>query len=162
MKTIGRTGGKVLHYVNTAVGGMDSNWGVQNVDSHVNDYQPDLVILAFGMNDGHKTREHYMDLTGQIVRSMQEKVPQADIILLATMLPHWRAAGFFGHQIEYEPALSAYAAGEAHVAAAPMTSVHKYILGRKEYYHMTGNNVNHPNDFLARIYGMTLLAVLGQ
>ncbi len=162
MKTISKIGGKVLHYVNTAVGGMDSVWGVNNVDSHVNDYQPDLIILAFGMNDGHKTRDCYMELTDKIVTSMEANVPQADIILLATMLPHWRAAGFFAHQIEYEPALTAYAAAREHIAAAPMTSVHKHILARKEYYHMTGNNVNHPNDFLARIYGMTLLAVLGQ
>jgi hypothetical protein len=100
MKTIGKTGGKVLHYVNTAVGGMDSNWGAANVQTHVNDYQPDLVVLAFGMNDGHKTRDHYMDLTKKITESMRENT-DADIILLATMLPHWRAAGFFGHQIEY-------------------------------------------------------------
>jgi len=161
MKRIAKTGGKVLHYVNTAVGGMDSNWGVANVQTHVNDYQPDLVILAFGMNDGHKTRDHYMDLTRQLVDSMREKT-EADIILLATMLPHWRAAGFFAHQIEYEPALAAYAAGFDNVAIAPMTSVHKHLLSRKEYYHMTGNNVNHPNDFLARIYGMVLLAVMGK
>ncbi len=160
MKTIAKTGGKVLHYVNTAVGGMDSNWGVQNVVTHVNDYAPDLVILAFGMNDGGKTKDHYMDLTKQIIDSVLTNTG-ADMILLATMLPHWRAAGFFGHQIEYEPALSACAAKNDRLAIAPMTSVHRYILGRKQYYHMTGNNVNHPNDFLARIYAMVLLAVLG-
>lgn len=161
MKTIGKTGGKVLHYVNTAVGGMDSGWGAANVQTHVNDYQPDLVVLAFGMNDGHKTRDHYMDLTKKITESMRENT-DADIILLATMLPHWRAAGFFGHQIEYEPALAAYAAEFDNVAAAPMSSVHKHLLARKEYYHMTGNNINHPNDFLARVYGMVLMAVMGK
>ena len=161
MKQIEMTGGKVLHYVNTAVGGMDSVWGVKNVETHVNDYHPDLVVLAFGMNDGHKNREYYMELTAQIVDSMRANT-RADIILLATMLPHWRAAGFFGHQIEYEPALAAYASTMDNVAIAPMTSVHKHILSRKAYYHMTGNNVNHPKDFLARVYGMTLMAVLGK
>ncbi len=160
MKAVPLSGGKVLHYVNTAVGGMDSNWGVANVVSHVNDYQPDLVILAFGMNDGGKTRDHYMDLNRQIMDSVLTNT-SADMILLATMLPHWRAAGFFGHQIEYEQALADCAAGNDRLAIAPMTSVHKHILGRKEYYHMTGNNVNHPNDFLARVYAMVLLAVLG-
>ncbi len=160
MKAIPKVGGKVLHYVNTAVGGMDSGWGVQNVVSHVNDYQPDLVILAFGMNDGGKTREHYMDLNRQMMDSVLTNTG-ADMILLATMLPHFRAAGFFGHQIEYETALAACAASNDRLAIAPMTSVHKYLLSRKEYYHMTGNNVNHPNDFLARVYAMVLLAVLG-
>lgn len=161
MKTIEKKGGKVLHYVNTAVGGMDSNWGLENVGTHVNDYQPDLVILAFGMNDGGKTRDHYMDLTRRTVESMQSAVPDADIILLATMLPHWRAPGFFGHQIEYEDALKMYADAHPNTAIAPMTSVHKHILTRKQYYHASGNNINHPSDFLARVYAMVLLGVLG-
>ncbi len=160
MKKLDKVGGKVLHYVNTAVGGMDSNWGVQNVQTHVNDYDPDLVILAFGMNDGGKTCAQYMALTEQIVDSMVTST-HGDIILLATMLPHFRAAGFFGHQIEYEPALAKLAAGSDRIALAPMTSLHKHVLSRKAYYHMTGNNVNHPNDFLARLYAMVLLATMG-
>lgn len=161
MKQIEKVGGKVLHYVNTAVGGMDSNWGVQNVQTHVNDYDPDLIILAFGMNDGGKTREQYMALNEQMVQSMEENT-HADIILLATMLPHFRAAGFFGHQIEYEDALVRFARDKAHISCAPMTTMHKHLLSRKEYYHMTGNNVNHPNDFLARAYAMVLLATMGE
>jgi hypothetical protein len=43
-----------------------------------------------------------------------------------------------------------------------MSSVHRHLLARKEYYHMTGNNINHPNDFLARVYGMVLMAVMGK
>ena len=42
-----------------------------------------------------------------------------------------------------------------------MTSMHRHLLRRKEYYHATGNNVNHPSDFMARVYAMTLCAALG-
>ena len=37
---------------------------------------------------------------------------------------------------------------------------HLYLLERKPYIDMTGNNTNHPNDFLARLYVQTLLAAL--
>ncbi|MBQ4192650.1 MAG: SGNH/GDSL hydrolase family protein [Clostridia bacterium] len=155
------TGGRVLHYVNTAVGGMESKWGLENVGERAIRYRPDLMILAFGMNDGWRTREEYMALTEQIVRAVQNGSPETDILLLSSILPHWRAAGFFGHQIEYEDGLSAFAEREAHVGIAPMTSMHRHLLKRKEYYHATGNNVNHPSDFMARIYAMTLCAALG-
>ena len=46
------------------------------------------------------------------------------------------------------------------IAVAEVTSAHKYVLEHKEYYDMTGNNVNHPNDFLARIYAMVILRTM--
>ena len=47
------------------------------------------------------------------------------------------------------------------VAVADMWSMHGYLLKHKTYWDMTGNHVNHPNDFLVRIYAQTLLATLG-
>ncbi|MBQ3708062.1 MAG: SGNH/GDSL hydrolase family protein [Clostridia bacterium] len=155
------TGGRVLHYVNTAVGGMESKWGLENVGARAVRYQPDLMILAFGMNDGWRTREEFMALTKEIVGTAEKDSPGTDILLLSSILPHWRAAGFWAHQIEYEDGLWAFAAGEEHVGVAPMTSMHRHLLQRKEYYHATGNNINHPSDFMARVYAMTLCAALG-
>jgi len=37
-----------------------------------------------------------------------------------------------------------------------MTTLHGNLLTRKRYCDMTGNNVNHPNDFLARAYAQNL------
>ena len=161
LKPVEPCGGRVLHYVNTAVGGMDSRWGLDNVGPRAAAYKPDLMVLAFGMNDGWRTREQYMELTRGIVSAFEEACPECDIILLSSILPHWRAAGFFMHQIEYEEGLRQYAASKDHIALAPMTSVHRHILGRKQYYHASGNNINHPSDFMARVYAMVLLAVLG-
>ncbi|MCR5683787.1 MAG: SGNH/GDSL hydrolase family protein [Clostridiales bacterium] len=156
-----KTGSRVLHYVNTAVGGMDSKWGLANVGERAIAYQPDLMILAFGMNDGWRSCAEFTDLTKQIARAVQKDSPMTDILLLSSILPHWRAAGFYGHQIEYEDGLWAFAEGEEHIGVAPMTSMHRHLLRRKEYYHATGNNVNHPSDFMARVYAMTLCAALG-
>lgn len=39
---------------NPSVEGMASNWGVENAKQLVADEAPDLVIIAFGMNDGSK------------------------------------------------------------------------------------------------------------
>src|SRR5690606_405465 len=41
-----------IEFINTAVAGRDSHWGVQTVQERIIKYDPDLVIIAFGMNDG--------------------------------------------------------------------------------------------------------------
>ena len=46
------------------------------------------------------------------------------------------------------------------VAVVNMTAMHQSLLSRKRYEDMTGNNVNHPNDYLARVYAQTLFATL--
>ncbi len=39
--------------------------------------------------------------------------------------------------------------------------MHAAVLARKRYRDMTGNNINHCNDFSARIYRDTILAAMG-
>lgn len=41
-----------------------------------------------------------------------------------------------------------------------MTSLHASLLEKKPYYHMTGNNINHPNDFLARLYAQSIVEAI--
>ncbi|MPN39371.1 hypothetical protein SDC9_186899 [bioreactor metagenome] len=48
------------------------------------------------------------------------------------------------------------------VVVANMTQIHKYILTRKHYRDITGNNVNHPNDFVARMYLQVLLDTISK
>ncbi len=43
------------------------------------------------------------------------------------------------------------------VVMANMTEIHRHILTRKNYRDITGNNVNHPNDFISRMYAQVLL-----
>ncbi len=155
------SGDHVLHYVNTAVAGMDSIWGYENAHDRAGAYHPDLFVLGFGMNDPEKPPEQFIRIIGDTVDQVRQDAPEADVCLIATMLPHWRAKGFCGYQKEFEPAMEAYAAGQSRMAVAPMTSVHAELLRKKEFYTMTGNNINHCNDFLARVYAMTIIATLG-
>jgi len=40
--------------------------------------------------------------------------------------------------------------------------MHLDLLKRKAFKDMSGNNINHPNDFLIRIYAQTILSALGE
>ena len=41
-----------------------------------------------------------------------------------------------------------------------MTAVWQTLLARKHYLDMTGNGVNHPNDYGHRLYAQVILALL--
>ena len=149
-----------INYVNTAVGGMNTQWGLDTVDENVIKYSPDLMVLAFGMNDPGKEPSEVAELKKQIVDKVIAACPNCDIGVVGTMLPHFRLKGFWGNQQYHEAAFKNTFASYEHVDVIPVTSMHKAILEKKRYYDMSGNNVNHPNDFLARIYAQTLIKVL--
>jgi hypothetical protein len=46
------------------------------------------------------------------------------------------------------------------VALADLTGVWTELLARKGYHDLTGNGVNHPNDFGHRLYAQVILGLL--
>jgi hypothetical protein len=82
-------------------------------------------------------------------------------MLVATMLPNPDAKNFDLRQNEFHDMMLEYCQEEG-IAVVDMTAVHESLLQRKRYADMTGNNVNHPNDYLARVYAQTLFATLQQ
>jgi hypothetical protein len=148
-----------LDYINPSLGGMTSRWGRETVDGLVSFEKPDLVIIGFGMNDGGGvSTDEFIENTRAMMDSIRGGNPQAEFILLMSMQPNsrWRN---LDPMPEYLQALRRLQGPG--VAVADVWSIHEYLLQHKTYWDMTGNHVNHPNDFMVRIYAQTLLAVLG-
>ncbi len=147
---------------NLSVGGMTAAWGVQNI-AQVAAEKPDLVVLAWGMNDssggsGRPVSDFIADIHGQMdaVRKLQ---PHAEFILVSSMLPN-ADCNWANPQVilAYRDALQKLAGPG--IAVADLTSVWEEILKNKTYLDFTGNGVNHPNDFGHRLYAETLSALL--
>ena len=149
-----------IRCVNTAVGGKDSEWALEQLQERAIDIDPDLMIYGFGMNDGWRSAEEFCGLTGQVLDRFAAACPNADVAVIATMLPHFRAKKFWGNQHSYEDGLYQLCEKYDHMDVVPVNSMHKAILERKRYYDMTGNNVNHPNDFMARVYAQTIIKTI--
>lgn len=153
-----------IFYVNTAVGGKETRWAVETAQERVAQYDPDLVILAFGMNDGGKTIEEFVENTRKVIAIVREKKPECEFLLVATSLPNPiltdPKARFWSHQEHHMAALSEIAKDTAGVALADIGSVHRYMLERKRFIDMTSNNVNHPNDFFYRVHAQYLAGML--
>ena len=120
----------------------------------------DLMVIAFGMNDG--SIEGFEENTVKMIEDALKINPDAEFLLVSTTLPHKLAAGFYRQQYMQQAVLERICGRYGgKTALVPMTDVHLSLLEKKRFFDMTGNNVNHPNDFLSAIYAQTILRVLG-
>jgi acyl-CoA thioesterase-1 len=153
--------GSDVRLVNLSVGGMDSNWGISQVDKVLAE-KPQLVLIAFGMNDasGRRTPADFAAKTKQIIDPILAALPECEIVLVSSMTANseWvhSAPELYG---QYAEALRALCGPR--VALADVTTVWQAIDARKQHLDLTGNGLNHPNDYGHRIYAEVVLATLG-
>lgn len=151
--------GTKVELSNPSVGGKDSHWGFEHATSKVAEHKPDLAIIAFGMNDRDRG-----DVFAETIRKTMERIketsPNTEFILCATTVPNKRVKGFYHYQDEYLNALNQLK--QAGIAIADFYSMQQALLTKKRFIDMTGNNLNHPNDFLIRCHAQVLAAMLIQ
>ncbi|MBR2336551.1 MAG: SGNH/GDSL hydrolase family protein [Clostridia bacterium] len=158
-------GNQNISFVNHAKGGEATLWGYNNV-TLVTDENPDLVIMAWGMNDLGISDIRFKQQLTWIIDAIKEKCPNTEILLVSSMLPNGDAEEFHVQNdyencklVMFEVAQSELAE-EYGLGLATVTTMHKEILRYKTYYSMTGNNVNHPTDFIIRVYAQNILYAL--
>ena len=162
------TGNPGLTYTNTAVGGTSTQWGLDNVQERVIAHAPDFVLIAFGMNDSMAAADYSARIEAT-VNAIHTALPRATVMLVPPMVPNPEATAFASRGAlfaTYEQALYALAAkfrasGFARIGCANVNTMHTAVLARKRFRDMSGNNINHCNDFSARIYRDTILAAMG-
>lgn len=144
---------------NFAVGGTDTGWGVSNVPKLI-EVHPDLVILAFGMNDaaGRPAKDYQANIS-TMIDLISKANSDTEFILVATMLGN-RDWVTLNQQLfpQYRDALAQLC--RKGVVLADMTTMWDEMLKHKQDRDLTGNGVNHPNDFGHRVYAQVLSALL--
>ena len=144
---------------NLSVGGTDTNWGLTQIDKII-EAGPDLVILAFGMNDSAKrTAQDYQANTRKMIGRIRAELPESEFVLVASMLgnPDWTRLRHESFP-EYRDALAELC--DPGIALADLTSVWTGFLELKQDWDQTGNGVNHPNDFGHRVYAQVISTLL--
>jgi lysophospholipase L1-like esterase len=153
-----RTGSKVS-LTNLSVSGMSTDWALTMIDKIV-DARPDLVIVAFGMNDASgRPAADYQANTNAVVDKVRHKLPKAEIILVAPMFGN-RDWVSLKQELFPEFCAALKKLREPGVAVADVTSIWGELLKHKTHYDLTGNGVNHPNDFGHRVYAQVISALL--
>ena len=143
---------------NGSTGGDASYQGVQRLEEKVLSRDPDLVLVAFGMNDLRTPRTEYVENLNTIISQIRSRT-QAEVMLISTFPPNpdWIFAS--GNSDEIAEATSAVAES-AHCAYADVHAVWAQVLRRKDLSSLLGNNINHPNNFGHWLYLKALEAVL--
>ena len=146
---------------NLSVSGMDVAWGLTQMQAAIAE-KPDVFICAFGMNDasGLIPPEKFGSTIRQMIDQLHAANPDCDVIIVSPMTanPEWKHA--------QPPFYPAYAktmkalAGPGCVVA-DVTSVWLALLERKGVLDLSGNGLNHPNDFGHRVYADVVLATIG-
>ncbi len=144
---------------NRAVAGWSVANGVADLDTLLLE-KPDLIIVAYGMNDvGRKDPDWYSDQTRMIIERVQAASPETEILLVATMLGNreWIHTPRDMFPLYRDKLKALVAPG---VALADVTAVWEYLSQHKHDLDLTGNGLNHPNDFGHRLYAQTILQLL--
>lgn len=152
------TGSKIT-LVNRAVGGWNSGHGVEDLPELL-ESKPDLVLLAYGMNDvGQRDPARYRNNLVIMIERIRATPNQPDIILVASMLgnPQWAATPSESFPA-YRDILASFE--QPGIALADVTRLWQELLLFKRYTDMTGNGVNHPNDWGHRLYAQVMLSLL--
>lgn len=150
-----------IELINTSVGGMNTAWGRDNLDERVIAYAPDLVFIAFGMNDPATPQDDYRAMIKEMIERIHSSLPRTEIMLVSSIMPNNEADEFwFANQCVFREDLAMIENDYSYVGFADVTEMHGHILKVKRYRDMTANNINHPNDFGHRLYAQTILTTL--
>lgn len=158
-------------YINTAVGGVDSNWAANRpgpadfIESGEGDHferrvigqRPDLLFIAFGMNDVG-TPENYKDNIRSMIERVRASNSEVEIMLVSTMNANPDTPYYNKDYGAYQSALIELSEEFERVGVSTVynSALSVYTMG-KRFRDCTGNNANHPNDFMMRIYAQTIL-----
>lgn len=155
--------GENVTVVNMGLGGMTSQWAKDNARDAVANLKPDLVLVAFGMNDFWSlTPEQFAENIRATLDTIRETSPQTEFLLIAPMKfdPAYTA------ETTYVENLGGYA-GELAKMAGPgvafldMTAISDAMYRIKGAKSLTTDPM-HPDDFLARVYAQGVAATLAQ
>ncbi|MBR2024014.1 MAG: SGNH/GDSL hydrolase family protein [Clostridia bacterium] len=152
--------GSFIFCANTAVAGWNTSQGLEAVQARVLDKNPDLLVLAFGMNDMNTPVDSYKTMIKGIMDRLFEQNPNANVILVGTTVSNYES-DWYGNQELFIEALNELESEYNNVAVADMTTMHKDMFAQgKRFRDVTGNNINHPNDFVVRAYAQVILKTL--
>ena len=154
----------INYYNHSCSSSSSSNYGVKFLQSKVIDYKPDIVFFGFGTNEATRNTADFKKDTADMVKKVAAQYPNCAIVLVSAELPNLLHKSYHTNNLSaFEEAYYEIQAENPNlqIAVAPVNAVSKYVNSKKRFEDITGNNINHPNDFGVRVYTSTVLQTLG-
>jgi acyl-CoA thioesterase-1 len=165
---------KTINMINKSVGGMSSIWGKKVIQSQIEsikkenpEFNFDINILAWGANDsGGKCKpKQFVKNNEYQIRSILQVNSKAQFILVSSSLPNplWANTHYdllFKYRELHLKRTANVKKWGSHTIIADISQLWQDMLKIKNYYDLTGNGINHPNDFGHKIYADYLISLL--
>lgn len=153
-----------INLKNLALGGKQSGWGAAEIANRLALWTdgdtvvtPDLMLVGFGVNDSNSavSQADFKANMQSIIDTARSASGNAtmEVLMYSPMLPnqsgaYWPAERLLG----YETAMEEIAAGDLNVGLVKLTSIFNQIVKSKASEDYLSTNINHGNDFTARVY----------
>ena len=151
--------GVEIELTNRSVPGWSIANGLKDLDAMLAS-RPELLIVAYGMNDvGRRDPAWFAEQAKTLEQRARGQIPELEILWVAPMLGHseWvhtPRAMFAAYRDELKKLV------HEHADLADLTEVWSLLLENKHDLDLTGNGLNHPNDFGHRLYAQCILQCL--
>ncbi|MBQ7163972.1 MAG: SGNH/GDSL hydrolase family protein [Clostridia bacterium] len=151
-----------ISMTNRSKGGMTSSWGTENaqVSAIIGD-APDVLFIHFGINDcgAGVGAGNYLDNIQSLILQVKASLPDCEFVFIRAFPPNGRAYDYDAFE-KYWKRVDAWAQKTNGVYTLDMFSIGIKMLENKKYTDVTGNGINHLNDYTARLYAMAITAML--
>lgn len=147
-----RTYGANVQWENFSRSGFGTEWALTAVEEKFKNYRANLVIIAFGMNDGASGMgaADFARNVSDLMQKIRLLHDDTEFVLVATILPNPDCKDVYKTQEKYYAALCRLE-GEG-VCVLNFSALSEFLCNRKRYVEISGNNLNHPNDFTYAFY----------
>ncbi len=151
---------------NVGYGGKAAVWGAESVQRFT--IIPDVCIVALGENDIITPTDTYRIYMQNTVNALRELNPDMEIIVVSPMTGNKELVGstgteggYYGEKAKFEDELCKIAKAATGVIVAPVMSITKSLYDNgKRFEDVNSNNLNHPNDYIHRVYAQTILKTM--
>lgn len=145
---------------NLSVGGKTSLWG--SGSTVINDIvatNPDVVFIHFGINDNGNgaSPNSFRDNIELLILSIREDLPGCEFVILNALAPN--PTVYDGDRfVDYWEKMYALQNNHPGVKVIDVWGLSQQLLKVKKYEDLTGNGINHVNDYSARLYLMSIVS----
>ena len=163
-----------VNMINASIGGTTAKRSLARFEKQVLKHEPDLVIVAFGLNDVNYPLEEYLDALRQIFSGCQASGSEV-IFLTPNMLNTYVAEGTASKHLEYAAVTAEYQnsgrmdryIGAAMVLAQEMGvpvcdcySKWKELAKTQDTTQLLINRINHPCSEMHKLFADSLYEML--
>ncbi|MHA1892728.1 MAG: SGNH/GDSL hydrolase family protein [Promethearchaeota archaeon] len=157
----------LIKLFNASRAGATSEWGKKQLSRILKEHEEfefDLNIIAWGANDAAQKRKpkRYIKNIEKQMKLILKRNPNAEFIIISSSLPNpnWIHANH-DYIFRYESSIRNFCIEKTpQCEMADMTKLWAQLLKLKNYLDITGNGINHPNDFGHQLYALEIFKLL--